>query len=207
MPIDYKYPIIALIIVIFLICIFYPPFNQCNYAQKRKHEHAEFTVPNLPTPDNIRETAETCAIKVAEETYNNIILPCGEVSDKSNIIKCFEDYNQYYEHILKQPFMDMYGTLRDLDYESHDFDFVVSDDTKEQYNFVIEMSNAYNKALEAAMAYINDNYGIKGYKQQIFIYVFQEFLTKFFSNAIVNIYDDVFPRKNIVKEETSDYIF
>lgn len=192
MPLDCKYYIIALIIVIFLICIFYPPFDTsgCESGVKTPDpEIRESFVPwDLATPDDIRTTAEAAARKLSELTYNLVVYPCEQISTANDISTCISGYKQYYENIIKEPVADMYIAIKELDGQPHYRHLAFTADIDEEYEFTIEMTNAYSKALSSAVDYVQTNYGFEGFDQNIFIQVFQEFLTKLMSQGVVNIY-------------------
>jgi len=188
-----KYYIIALIIVIFLICIFYPPFSttDCdttNHDTSIIESTEGFSPLDIPTPDDIRITAEAAALKLSERTYNFVIYPCEQISNPVNITVCISGYNQYFENIIKEPVADMYTALKQLDDKPHYQNLAFKRNVDEEYWFTVEMTNAYTKALITAVNYIQANYGFEGFDQVVFIYAFQEFLRKLLSQAIVNVY-------------------
>src|SRR5437868_12191232 len=102
---NYTHCIIGIIVVIFLLCIFYPPFNiltsNCqnnNSTPTPSIKSTEgFASWEIPSSDDIRTEAETCARKLAELTYNLVVYPCQQISGLSGISTCISGYNQYYE--------------------------------------------------------------------------------------------------------------
>lgn len=184
--IEYKYQIIALIIVLFLICIFYPPFNiyGCDHNEIKSTEN--FAKKALPLYDDIIAISELCATQLSEQTYNLIVRPCTDVSQTDDIISCVSQYDQYYENIIKEPTIRLYNELRNLDGRDHYYDTNI--DPHEEYNFMIDISAVYSETLSATMSYVMDNYGFEGFRQDIFMKVMRTFLTDMIASAITKMY-------------------
>jgi hypothetical protein len=184
---EYKYQVIALIIVIFLICIFYPPFNiyGCDYNNEIKSME-NFAKKDLPLYDNIVGISELCATQLSELTYNLIVRPCTDVSQTEDIISCVSEYDQFYENIIKDPTIGLYNELRNLDGRNHYYDTNI--DPHEEYNFMIDISAVYSECLSATMNYVLDNYGFEGFRQDIFIKVMKTFLTDMLAATITKMY-------------------
>jgi hypothetical protein len=183
---EYKYQVIALIIILFLICIFYPPFNIYGCDKNKMRSTENFDKKDLPLYDNITNISKLCAIQMSELTYNLIVHPCTDVSQTEDIISCVSEYDQFYENIIKEPATGLYNELRNLDGRDHYYDTNI--DPHEEYNFMIDISTVYSEGLSATMSYVMDNYGFEGFRQDIFMEVMRAFLTDMFAAAITKMY-------------------
>lgn len=199
---EYKYHLIALIIVIFLICIIYPPSGsqECDSDdstvadssngsndESETEDKEQFDPMDMPSPDNIKLMATSCASQLAEETYTHVVYPCSQISNMKDISACIAGYTRYYDRILKNPVIDFYTNLKNLEGGIY-FDYSTTINSKEEYAFVVEMSNAYSRALSLTIRFISSNYGIDGFNNQTFIQVLKEYLVECLSDSVVNLY-------------------
>lgn len=219
---EYKYHLIALIIVIFLICIIYPPSrskdcddlsgvdesqNQEYVETPETQETENFDPVNIPSQENIRLMAELCATQLAEATYSNVIFPCVQISNANEISKCIVGFTQYYDVVIKDPIIDMYNNLKNLEGSYYDYNTYVN--SKEEYAFMVEMSGAYSRALSLTIKNIEQNFGFDGFNNQTFIQVMKMFLVKLLSDSVVNLYTNVSSRaelENTIPESNAEEI-
>lgn len=183
---EYKYQVIALILVLFLICIFYPPFNTRGCDNDKIKSTENFDKKELPLYDDIVNVSDQCATQMSELTYNLIVRPCTDVSQTEDIISCISEYDQFFENIIKEPVTGLYNELRNLDGRNHYYDTNI--DTHEEYNFMIDISSVYSEGLSATMSYVLDNYGFEGFRKDIFMEVLRIFLTDMFAAEITKMY-------------------
>lgn len=203
---EYKYHLIALIIILFLICIIYPPSGSqdcgdssieqdlpridtedSSSTSQTEEEHKEkFESSNIPSLANIKLMAESCATQLAKATYSNVIYPCTQISNAKDLSACITGYTQYYEMIIKDPVLEMYSNIKNL--EGGYYDYNTSVNSKEEYAFVIVMTNSYSRALSLTIRAIAKNYGINGFNNQTFIQVMKAYLITLLSDGVVNLY-------------------
>ena len=203
---EYKYHVIALIIIIFLICIIYPPqgFKDCdsvNETDARVSDVEEYFDPSkIPSNENIRLLTETCASQLAEATYSNVIYPCSQISNAKSVSTCITGYTQYYDMIIRNPVADMYSDLKNLEggYQGRN----PSVNSEEEYTFIVEMANAYSRALTMTVDAISKNYGFAGFNNQTFIQVLKAYLVKHLSEGVVKLYTDGKKQKNTDESST-----
>lgn len=170
----YKYYLIALIIILFLICLLYVPNDECNNGGDGEYDEG-FSSENKLSTENLDLFAESFVDNIVRSTYVNVITPCtktttNENTDVDGLIKCISSYDRYYESIIKEPTFELYDNLKRLeDATNYNYSAILTDTitSREQHRFVMTVASAYSRSLADTLKYIKLNQDkLKNIKQQ-----------------------------------------
>lgn len=166
---NYTYQILALLFIIAIIFIFYPP---TYFSHLFKNNDENFTAKDNPGASTIDSIAEKYATALANETYIKVIDPCSRMDNPN---ECIGNYKGYFNEILKDQVVDIYTNLKMLNGEY--VDIITELQTPEQIQFGKNIGIAFSKSLIAVLKHINDSYETKvKYDRDIFVPLFKQFL-------------------------------
>jgi len=141
---DFKYVIAFLAILVVLIWILQTSDSDIITTEG-------FNLNNIPDESTMRLLAESASRDMINNTKSNVIDPCikSNPNNRDAIIQCVKNYKRYYEDVIKFPASDLYGRLTQLDGSdlSQYSDVTAKIDSKEEYLFMVAVSNAYSQAL------------------------------------------------------------
>src|SRR5579872_6560525 len=154
---EYKYELIALLVIVFLIWMFYPSNKYCadsdpdpNNSLIHMNERRErFEPRENPGATVINDFAIRYADNMANDTFDKVIDPCSRISNQTDIIVCISNYNGYFVDILKKYIIDMYTNLKLLNGEY--VDELLDLRTNEQQHFAKLIGDAYGSALSLSL--------------------------------------------------------
>jgi uncharacterized CHY-type Zn-finger protein/hemin uptake protein HemP len=182
---EYRYYLVALIIIIALICILYPSHTNCSDYNK---SNELFDSINNPSISNKQIIAGSCAKKLAVLTYSNVVGPCVKVSNPNNVINCITGYKNYYQSVIVDPISDMFLHLKYLEGTYPDHGELTT--TQEGAPFMIIMTKKYSEGLSKTLTDIsNGMYGNKGFERSTFVSALAQNLTMTLIDGIDDIYN------------------
>lgn len=156
----YPYYLIALVVLLFIIIIFYLPANE------------GFDSNQILLARKLKLFVERVGDKLVASTFSNVILPCVRTSQYKTypaIVKCIASYTRFYEDVLHEPIYELYENLKGKTYyNDYPFDPLfnidltdddVPDDTPpvDEHVFIMTLFKAYGKALSSTLDQIKIN--------------------------------------------------
>jgi hypothetical protein len=179
---EYKYSLITLIIVIALICIFYPIYTDCR-------EREDFISAKIPDPSNSKIIAKSCANRLAVATYANVVVPCVKIVSENDIIKCITGYQGYYKNVIIEPISEMFVHLKTLEDSYVGYGDITT--TSEGAKYATIMTKKYSDALSKTLTNISNGvYGQNGFEQSVFVAALTQDLTISLIDGITMVYTE-----------------
>jgi len=183
-----KYFLVVLIVIVFLVCVLYPPYKQCP---KNGNEHDDpneldpeaFSVNNIPSKSTIDLFAKKCANQLAVGTYETVVKQC-RTDDFNQTIGCMVGYKKYYENVIKDPVFDLYDSLKRLEGSPDSYNYNLQISSQEMYDFVLSATTAYARSLSNTLNYFKKN-SVKGaFTETVFINTIKQYLVFHLTNII-----------------------
>lgn len=179
----YKYYVVMVLVVIFLIYICYPSDIPClgteSYLRSTEsylRSAERFTERDYPGSSTINGLSDVFADRLANDTYRKVVEPCKRLSERATVVDCIANYDSYFHNVLKDHVIDMFTKLKGLN--GIYVDFITEITTQEQREFAITVSKAFSVALTETLSYLMKNYsGDDKYDQVIFTSTFAQYLT------------------------------
>jgi hypothetical protein len=184
--VEYKQYLIALIVIIFLICLFYPPHDPCDAM--------EMFIQTDPDEPDINYFIESTAYGLANGTYSNVVTLCAKTQNVDTIIKCITGYDKYYDNIIKEPVYKLYNYFEKFEDHTIDDNYNPDVDLDEKtpsgkkYIFIQKMSMAYGRALASTLNHIENHTDASGFENEFFIEIFVNNLILELSDAVNSFY-------------------
>ncbi|VBB17856.1 hypothetical protein YASMINEVIRUS_319 [Yasminevirus sp. GU-2018] len=188
---EYRYQLIVLVVVVFLICIFYPPDLSCLSYSSSSTQHDEdsekFSIKENPGTGTINGVAELYASRIANSSYKNVVEPCSRVGSQANIVNCITGYNDYFNSVLKEHVIDMFTKLKELN--GVYVDYITEIKTKEQMHFAQHIADAFSSAMSDTMKYLSEDYSSDDkYDKEVFTQILTHYLVSSLKVALNKIF-------------------
>jgi hypothetical protein len=183
-----KYFLVVLIVIVFLVCVLYPPYKQCptngdSDLDPNELDPEAFSVNNIPSKSTINLFAKKCADQLAVGTYETVVKQC-RTDDFNRTVGCMVGYKKYYENVIKDPVFDLYDSLKRLEGSPDSYDYKLQISSQEMYDFVLSATTAYARSLSNTLNYFKKNSVNGAFTETVFINTIKQYLVFHLTNII-----------------------
>lgn len=159
---EQKYIVITVIVVLFIICLMYSPYDNCM-------EYERFDTDNMPSAANLDLIVRKAAHEISDMTVDYVVTPCiaGGLHTLNDKIDCIVHYKHYYTQILRDPVSEMFYYLMQLGNDPFK-QTLYGDRQREEHRALAIMTDAYSWCLTQVLRYTKQHYNTSGYDPELF---------------------------------------